>query len=468
MLIKQLYTSCLGQAAYFIESRGEAVVIDPMRDIEVYIELAKEHDASIRYIFETHLHTDFVSGHLDLQRVTGAPIVFGANAVTRFPIHKAKDNESFRIGDIEIIALHTPGHTIESTCYLLNDESGDPYAIFTGDTLLINNVGSPDTTNPNYSVEELAGSLYDSIQTKILTLPGEVIIYPGHGPGYNNTIEFGSETFSSIKEQKENNVALQAIDKPTFIESVTTGLKTPPSYFALNIKINKEGYESLLTLMERALIPLDLATFKKAMESEESILLDTRAPELFTEGFIPGSINIGLAGRLAEWAGTLLPFNKSIILVTEEGQEKETITRLTRVGFTLFGGFLQGGFQTWKDAGEAVDMIINVEADELAMDIPFDERLVIVDVRRETEFGNAHVKDAVNIPLEELADPGSMANLEDDQNLYIHCASGFRSVIASSLLKRQGIHNLRNVTGGFNSIEKEHRIEIIKEDSVLN
>lgn len=468
MLIKQLYTTCLGQCAYFIESNGEAAVIDPMRDIEVFIELAKEHQASIKYIFETHLHADFVSGHLDLQRITGAPIVFGPLAETRFPCHKAKDNENFRIGEIELIALHTPGHTIESTCYLLKNESGEPHAIFTGDTLLINNVGSPDTTNMNYSVEELAGSLFDSLQTKILTLPGELVVYPAHATGTGNSKDPGQETFSTIKELKENNVVLQSMEKSTFIETVTTGLKTPPSYFELNKRINKEGYESLHTLMERSLIPLDLATFKKMLETEESILLDTRAPAIFTEGFIPGSINIGLAGRLAEWAGTLLPFDKPIILVTEDGQEKETITRLTRVGFTLFNGFLQGGFQTWKDAGEPVDMIINVEADELAMDIPFDERLVIIDVRRETEFGNAHVKDAVNIPLEELADPGSMANLEDDQNLYIHCASGFRSVIASSLLKKQGIHNLRNVTGGFNSIEKENRIEIIKEDSVLN
>ena len=468
MIIKQLYTSSLGAAAYFIESNGEAAVIDPLRDIDVYTDLAREHEAQIKYIFETHLHADFVSGHIDLQRATGAPIVYGPNAETRYPIHKAMDNESFRIGDVEIVAISTPGHTIESTCYLLKDEQGKPHALFSGDTLLVNEIGRPDAGSNNNSIEELATSLYDSIHNKIMTLPDDVIIYPAHGHGNSIGVQVGKESFTTIGEQKEQNKALTNRDIASFIEEVTSAVKSYPSYFEWNTRMNKQGYESLNSIMDKSITALGIGQFKEAMANEENILIDTRSTLDFTEGFIPGSVYMGLTGRMEEWAGTLLSAEKSLLLITEPGQEKETIKRLSRVGFTKFTGYLDGGFSTWKNAVEPVDMIINVEADELAMDIPFDEHLVVVDVRRETEFGNAHVKQAVNIPLEELNDPASMANLEDDQNLYIHCASGYRSVIAASLLKKQGIHNLRNVLGGFNSIQDEKRIEIVKEDSVLN
>ncbi|MGZ5246044.1 MAG: MBL fold metallo-hydrolase [Flavitalea sp.] len=468
MFIQQLYTACLSEAAYYIESNGEAAVIDPLRDIETYMTLAKERNASIKYIFETHFHADFVSGHLDLQKATGATIVYGPNTETRFRIHKAKDGEVFQLGDISITALHTPGHTLESTCYLLKEANGNPYALFTGDTLFVNEVGRPDLGNNESTMEELAGLLYESLHEKILPLPDHVIVYPAHGPGSSCGKNLGPGTSTTIGDQKKDNYALQATGKEEFVRAVTDGLKTPPKYFEVNARINKEGYESLSGIMEKALVKRDVLDFKQSSKQGDKIILDTRHSDEFAKGFIPGSIGIGLNGRFAEWAGSLLPFDQPILLITEEGQEKESVTRLARVGFTEFAGYLDGGFDAWINAGELIDLIIDVEADELAMDIPFDDNLVVLDVRRETEFGNAHVKDAINIPLEEMTDPASMANIEDTHNLYVHCASGYRSVIACSMLKRQGIHNIRNVIGGFNSISEEKRIEIEKDDTVLN
>ncbi|MGZ5253926.1 MAG: MBL fold metallo-hydrolase [Flavitalea sp.] len=468
MFIQQLYTACLSEAAYYIESNGEAAVIDPLRDIETYMTLAKERNASIKYIFETHFHADFVSGHLDLQKATGATIVYGPNTETRFRIHKAKDGEVFQLGDISITALHTPGHTLESTCYLLKEANGNPYALFTGDTLFVNEVGRPDLGNNESTMEELAGLLYESLHEKILPLPDHVIVYPAHGPGSSCGKNLGPGTSTTIGDQKKDNYALQATGKEEFVRAVTDGLKTPPKYFEVNARINKEGYESLSGIMEKALVKRDVLDFKQSSKQGDKIMLDTRHSDEFAKGFIPGSIGIGLNGRFAEWAGSLLPFDQPILLITEEGQEKESVTRLARVGFTEFAGYLDGGFDAWINAGELIDLIIDVEADELAMDIPFDDNLVVLDVRRETEFGNAHVKDAINIPLEEMTDPASMANIEDTHNLYVHCASGYRSVIACSMLKRQGIHNIRNVVGGFNSISEEKRIEIEKDDTVLN
>ncbi len=468
MFIQQLYTECLSEAAYYIESNGEAAVIDPLRDIDSYLDLAKSRNAEIKYIFETHFHADFVSGHLDLQKATGAAIVYGPNTETRFRIHKAKDGEVFKLGDITITALHTPGHTVESTCYLLKDTNGDPYAIFTGDTLFVNEVGRPDLGSNDSTMAELAGLLYDSLQTKILSLPDHVIVYPAHGPGSSCGKNLGPGRSTTIGDQRKENYALQAGSKEEFINAVTEGLKTPPKYFEVNARINKEGYGSLNEILEKGLQKMDVLDFKQSIKQSDKIILDTRNSNEFVEGFIPGSISIGLNGRFAEWAGSLLPFETPILLVAEPGQERESLVRLARVGFTDFAGTLEGGFPAWKAAGEQIDMIINVEADELAMDLPFDDNLVVLDVRRETEFGNGHVKDAINLPLEEMTDPGSMANIDENQNLYVHCASGYRSVIASSMLKRQGIHNLRNVVGGFNSIQDEKRIEIVKEGEVLN
>ncbi|NII24159.1 MBL fold metallo-hydrolase [Pseudoflavitalea sp. X16] len=468
MFIKQLYTGCLSEAAYYIESNGEAAIIDPLRDIDAYLELATERKASIKYIFETHFHADFVSGHLDLQKATGAPIVYGPATETNFPIHLAKDGELFRLGALTIEVLHTPGHTVESTCYLLRDEHDMPHALFTGDTLFVGDVGRPDLSSGNLTKEELASMLYDSLQQKVATLPDSVIVYPAHGAGSSCGKNLGPETYSTIGEQKQTNYALQPQTREDFIKAVTDGLGLPPQYFPINARINKEGYDSLEGILNKGLTPLSIAAFKEWMQQEEVIVLDTRKAAEFTQGFVPGSISIGLEGRFAEWAGSLLPFDKPIVLVTEAGQEQESVVRLARVGFSQMEGYLEGGLEAWKAAGEAIDLIIDVEADELAMDLPFDKNLVVVDVRRETEFADGHVAGAVNIPLNEMTDPGSMANIQENQNLYVHCAGGYRSVIAASLLKRQGIHNLRNVVGGWGVIKDQKGIDVVKENSVLN
>lgn len=468
MFIKQLYTGCLSEAAYYIESNGEAAIIDPLRDIDVYLELATARKAAIKYIFETHFHADFVSGHLDLQKATGAPIVYGPATETNFPIHLAKDGELFRLGGLTIEVLHTPGHTLESTCYLLRDDNNAPYALFTGDTLFVGDVGRPDLSSGNLTKEELASLLYDSLQQKIATLPDSVIVYPAHGAGSSCGKNLGPETHSTIGEQKQTNYALQPQTREAFIKAVTDGLGLPPQYFPINARINKEGYDSLDGILSKGLTPLSVEAFKEWVQQEEVIVLDTRKAAEFTQGFVPGSISIGLEGRFAEWAGSLLPFDKPIVLVTEAGQEQESVVRLARVGFSRMQGYLEGGLKAWKAAGEGIDLIIEVEADELAMDLPFDKNLVVVDVRRETEFADGHVAGAVNIPLNEMTDPGTMANIQENQNLYVHCASGYRSVIAASLLKRQGIHNLRNVTGGWGAIKDQKGIDVVKENSVLN
>jgi hydroxyacylglutathione hydrolase len=467
MFIRQLYTKCLSSAAYYIESEGQAAVIDPLRDTEEYLVLAAERNAVIKYIFETHFHADFISGHLDLSRQTGAPIVYGPGTETSFPIHLSKDGEIFRLGAVTIEVLHTPGHTLESACYLLRDENNRQYAVFTGDTLFVDEVGRPDLSSGNRSKEELASLLYDSLQTRLLPLEDHVIVYPAHGPGSSCGKQLGPETVSTIGDQKATNYALKAQTREEFINAVTKDLEEPPQYFPINAKINKEGYESLDEVIEKGLNPLQVNEFKQLVE-KEVIILDTRKATEFTQGFIPGSISIGLDGRFAEWAGSLLPFDKPLVLVTDPGNEKETLVRLARVGIDKVEGYLEGGYETWKNAGEASDLIIDIEADELAMDIPFDENLVVLDVRRDAEFADGHIKGAIHLPLGDLTDPGNMALLEDHHNIYVHCGGGYRSVIASSLLKRQGYHNLRNVLGGWDKIKEQKNIEVIRDASVLN
>ena len=470
MFVQQLYTNCLSEAAYYIESNGEAAVIDPLRDVEEYIYLAKERSASIKYIFETHFHADFVSGHIDLSKKTNAPIVFGPNTETQFPVHVAADGEQFKIGDVTIEVLHTPGHTFESTCYLLKDENGKDYAVFTGDTLFVGDVGRPDLAQgSDITMNDLAGMMYESLQKKIMPLADEVIVYPAHGPGSACGKNLGPETYSTIGEEKKTNYALKAQTKKEFIKEVTDGLAEPPQYFPINAKINKEGYDSLDEVLKKGMQALSVDAFKEKLKDDNVILLDTRKSSTFTEGFIPSAISIGLDGRYAEWAGSLLPFDKKLLLITEEGKEEESIIRLARVGFDKMDGYLNGGYEAWKNAGEKIDLIIDVEADEMAMDIPHDPNLVVVDVRKEIEFADGHVKNAINLPLTDMIDPGLMADFDDTQNIYVHCAGGYRSIIASSLLKRQGIHNIRNVIGGWGKIkEQEGKIEIVKETSVLN
>ena len=466
MYIKQFYTNCLSEAAYYIESDGEVAIVDPLRDIDVYINFAKERKATIKYIFETHFHADFVSGHLDLSKKTGAPIVFGPGANTSFKIYAAKDGESINIGKLTFKVMHTPGHTLESSCYLLFDEDKKPHSIFTGDTLFVGDVGRPDLSSGNMSSIELAEILYDTIQTKILPLEDFILVYPAHGPGSSCGKNLGPNTHSTIGEEKKTNYALQPQTKEEFVKALTNGLAAAPVYFAINAKINQSGYDDINDVVKKGMQALSIADFKIKME--DSIILDTRTATLFTEGFIPGSISIGLEGRFAEWAGNVLPFDKDIILVTEEGKEEETIIRLARVGFDKMQGYLKGGFDAWKNANEEIDLIIDVEADELMMDISHDQNLLVLDVRKESEFSEGHLANAMNLPLHEMTDIVQLAQFEENQNLYIHCAGGYRSVIAASLLKREGVHNIRNVLGGWGQIKLQEKANIVKDDSVLN
>jgi hydroxyacylglutathione hydrolase len=470
MYIQQLYTGCLSEAAYYIESNGEAAVIDPLRDIDVYLELANERKTKIKYIFETHFHADFVSGHLDLSKATDAPIVYGPGTETKFPVQIARDGEIFKIGALTIEVMHTPGHTLESSCFLLKDEKGKDHCVFTGDTLFAGDVGRPDLAQKSDEIttDDLAGMLYDSLQEKIFPLADNVIVYPAHGPGSSCGKNIGPNAYSTIGEEKEYNYALKAGSREEFIKAVTDGIPPPPQYFPINAKINKEGYDSIDDVLFNGMKAIPVAEFKNLIHDEDLIVLDTRRAFEFTQGFIPGSISIGLEGRFAEWAGSLLSFEAPILLVTEPGKEKESIIRLARVGFDKVQGHLEGGFAAWKKAGEMIDVIIDIEADELMMDIPFDPKLVILDVRRPGEYAEGHLRDAKNIPLNEMTDAGSLANLEDTDNLYVHCAGGYRSVIASSLLKRQGFHNLRNVLGGWGKIKEQEKAEIVKEADVLN
>src|SRR4030095_1758675 len=469
MFIKQLYTGCLSEAAYYLESNGEAAVIDPLRDIDEYLELAAERNATIRYIFETHFHADFVSGHLDLSKATGATIVYGPGTETKFPVHIATDGEIFNIGALTIEVMHTPGHTLESSCYLLKDADGKDYCVFTGDTLFVGDVGRPDLAQKadEMTTNDLAGMMYESLQKKIMPLTDDIIVYPAHGPGSSCGKNLGPETFSTIGEEKKFNYALQQNTKEEFIQAVVEGLGEPPEYFPINARINKEGYDSIDEVVERGTRKLSIEEFKKLI-AKDAIVLDTRRANVFTDGFIPGSISVGLEGRFAEWAGSLLPFDETILLVTEPGKEKESVVRLARVGFDKISGYLDGGFNAWKKAGEEIDMVINVEPDEFAIDLPFDDHLVVIDVRKPTEFAEGHINEALNIPLNDLTDPRIMADTNEDDNLYIHCGGGYRSVIAASLFKRQGIHNLRNVVGGWNKIKNLEKVEIVKEKSILN
>lgn len=460
MHIEQLYTKCLSEAAYFVSDGTEAAVIDPLRDVDVYLQMAAEKGVQIKYIFETHFHADFVSGHLELAERTGAQIVYGPDTDADFAFHKATDGEIFSVGNCRIQVLHTPGHTLESSCFLLSDTTGEPHCVFTGDTLFVGDVGRPDLFSGNLSKEELASKLYHSLNEKIKPLHDDIIVYPAHGPGSSCGKNLGPETFSTIGQQKATNYALQDMSEEEFVKKVSSGLSDAPAYFPINAKLNKKGVSSLEKVLETALQPLSISNFKEKAVAG-ALILDTRNATEFTEGFIPESISIGLDGRFAEWAGILLPFGTEIILVTEAGKEEETITRLARIGYDTVGGYLQGGFPAWVAAGETVDMIIDIDADELAMDLPHDPKLEVLDVRKESEFGSGHIQGATNMPLNTFSDILNIANIDTDRNLYIHCAGGYRSVIAASLLKRQGFHNLRNVLGGFGKIKETPGIPLV-------
>ncbi len=452
MTVEQIYTGCLAQGAYYIASNGEAVIIDPLREVGPYIDRAEKDGVKIKYILETHFHADFVSGHLDLAAKTGATIVYGPTANTKFDCHVATDGEVLNVGDVEIHVLHTPGHTMESTTYLLKDESGKDHAIFSGDTLFLGDVGRPDLAQKAATMtqEELAATLYNSLRTKIMTLADDVIVYPGHGAGSSCGKNMSKETVGTIGDQKATNYALRAsMTKEEFVAEVTDGLSAPPAYFPENVRMNKMGYESLDKVMEKGLRPLSPDAFEAAANETEALVLDTRHQNTFIKGFVPQSIFIGIDGSFAMWVGALvLDINQPILIIAEPGREEEVVTRLSRVGYDNSIGFLKGGFDAWKAAGKDVDTLDQVTAEELKGI----EGATIVDVRKQGEYLSEHVVDAVNVELDYFND--QMASVPQEGTFYVHCAGGYRSVIASSILKARGYHNMVDVAGGFKAIKE--------------
>lgn len=451
MFVKQIYTNCLAQASYFIESEGIAAIIDPIRDLDQYFELAKEKNAEIKYIFETHFHADFVSGHLDLAKKTGAQIVFGDKAECGFEAIYAKDEQVFPIGKIAIKVHHTPGHTPESVCYELVEENGQTHAIFTGDTLFSGDVGRPDLCQAglNLSKEEMAAMLYDSLQKTIMPLKDEVILYPGHGPGSACGKSLGPDTVSTIGKEKAFNYALQPMPKEEFIAQVTEGIVEPPSYFFEDASQNKNGYDSLDSLVAKAKA-MSVEEFESALQSGAT-LIDTRHPNNFQEGFIPSSINIGLNGQYAIWAATLFDLDRKIILVTDPGKEQESIVRLTRVGFMQIAGFLDGGFAAWQNAGKPTDLVVSITPEEFALDLKFGNDRIL-DVRKPGEFESGHLVNAELFSLDSLQQ--NLNRISASEDLCVHCAGGYRSMIACSILKANGIQRVKNVMGGYAKIKE--------------
>jgi len=454
MKIEQIYTGCLSQGAYFITSGNEAAVIDPLREVAPYIEKAKKLNVEIKYVFETHFHADFVSGHIDLAEKTGAEIVYGPNAETGFTAHIAKDNEVFQVGEISIRVLHTPGHTMESSCYLLSDENGKEIALFSGDTLFIGDVGRPDLAqNGAVTQNDLAGILFDSLRSKIMTLPDDITVYPAHGAGSACGKSMSKETSDSLGNQKRFNYALRKdMTKEEFIAEVTSGLTVPPQYFPENVKMNRDGYESIDDVLERGDQALSADAFESKANHTGALVLDTRKPEDFAKGFIPNSINIGIDGGFAPWVGALIPdLKQNILLVTEPGKEEEVVTRLARVGYDYAIGYLNNGFQTWGKSEKETDSIISLPAEEFAKRYK-DGSIKVIDVRKPDEFEAGHVMGAENIPLDTIND--NMSALSKTETLYVHCAGGYRSMIASSILKARGFDDVINIEGGFGEISK--------------
>lgn len=456
MKVEQIYTGCLAQGAYYIESNGEAAIVDPLRETEPYIERARKDNARIKYIFETHFHADFVSGHLDLAKKTGAKIIFGPGAETAFEKYEAKDGEEFKIGDLTMRVLHTPGHTPESTCYLLLNASGKPHSVFSGDTLFIGDVGRPDLAQKatGLTQEDLAGWLFDSLRNKIMTLPDDVIVYPAHGAGSACGKNMSDETSSTIGDQKQSNYALRAdMTRDEFIREVTEGLQAPPQYFAMNAKLNKMGYDSIDDVMKRGAQPLSPREFETVANATGAIVLDVRAKEAYAEGHIPNSIFIGLDGSFAPWVGALIPdLKQEILVVAPEGREREAILRLARVGYDNALGYLDGGFDAWTQAGMETDMVTSVDVAEFKQRFEKGDAADILDVRKPTEWKAGHITGAVNFPLDFIND--HMQEVDKRKTYYLHCRSGYRSTIATSILKARGYHQLIDVIGTFDEMKK--------------
>lgn len=456
MKIEQIYTGCLAQGAYYIESDGEAAVIDPLREVQPYIDRAARNNARIKYVLETHFHADFVSGHLDLSKKTGAPIVYGPLAAPAFEAHIAKDGEELKLGQVTLKVLHTPGHTMESTCYLLRDEQGKDVALFSGDTLFIGDVGRPDLAQKvvaDLTQEKLASSLYDSLRNKIMPLADDIIVYPAHGAGSACGKNMSKETSDTLGHQKMTNYALRAdMTREEFIKEVTSGLVAPPAYFPLNVMMNSQGYESIDQVLQRGQHALTPEAFETAANETGALILDTRDPQTFAKGFVPNSINIGIDGSFAPWVGTLIPdIKQELLIVAEKGREEEVVTRLARVGYDHTIGYLAGGFEAWKEAGKEIDQIESISAGELAQRMKQND-LNILDVRKNSEFISEHIVDAENAPLDFINE--SMLQVDKNKTYYVHCAGGYRSMIFNSILRARGYDNLIDVKGGFKSIRE--------------
>ena len=452
MKIEQIYTGCLAQGAYYIESNGEVAIIDPLREVKPYLERATKDNAKIKYIFETHFHADFVSGHVTLAEQTGAPIVFGPNANPSFKAHIATDGEVFKLGDITLTLLHTPGHTMESMCLLLKDKEGKDYALFSGDTLFLGDVGRPDLAQKaaHMTQEQLAGILFDSLRTKVMTLADDVIVYPAHGAGSACGKNLSKETVGSIGDQKATNYALRSdMTRDEFIDEVTTGLLPPPAYFPKNVQLNKEGYKDVENVISEA-VAYDAKTFESVANATDALILDVRTEQDFAAGHIPKSIFIGINGGFAPWVGALiLDIEQPLLLVTPEGKEEETIMRLSRVGYDNTLGFLKGGFESWKKSGNDYDTVMSIKADELEDKIKLD--VPVFDVRKPGEYTAEHIIDVPSTPLDFLND--HLSEFPKEEPFYVYCGGGYRSMIALSILKSRGYHNGIDVKGGFAAIK---------------
>ena len=452
MKIEQIYTGCLAQGAYYITSNGEGAIIDPLREVQPYIDRAAKDGVKIKYVFETHFHADFVSGHIDLSNKTGASIIYGPTANPEFKAIIAKDNEEFKLGNITIKVLHTPGHTMESSCFLLKDENGKDTALFSGDTLFLGDVGRPDLAQKAASMtqEELAGLLYESLNSKIMPLADDVTIYPAHGAGSACGKNMMKETVDSLGNQKKMNYALNQPNKSAFVKAVTDGLLPPPGYFGMNVAMNKKGYESIDTVMLKGLKPIKVTELEAVLDLTDALILDVREAGEFHKGFIPRSINIGIKGDFAPWVGALIvDVKQPIILITEIGQEEESVTRLARVGFDNVIGYLEGGIESWIKSGKEVDTINRITAQQFKSEYTKDESIVL-DVRRESEYLAEHVEESFSRPLSDIN--MWFGTIDVNKPFYLHCAGGYRSMIAASILKARGIHNFKEIEGGFKTI----------------
>ena len=457
MKIEQIYTGCLAQGAYYIVSEGEAAIIDPLREVQPYLDRLAKDNVKLKYIFETHFHADFVSGHVDLSKKTGAPIIYGPTAAPEFEAIVAEDNQIFEIGKIKIKVLHTPGHTMESSTYLLIDENGKNHAIFSGDTLFLGDVGRPDLAQKaaNLTQEELAGLLYDSLYHKILPLEDDITVYPAHGAGSACGKNMQKETVDTLGNQKQTNYALKQTSKESFIAAVLDGLTAPPKYFGMNVAMNKKGYTSFDEVLAKGKTALSVDEFETAAEETGALILDTRNAAEFYKGFIPQSINIGLKGDFAPWVGSMIvDVQQPILLVCDDCTEEETITRLSRVGFDNVLGYLKGGFESWKNSGKEIDTVHRISPEEFAE--KFNENSKVIDVRKEGEYAAEHVKDAYSKPLAYIND--WVGNINPDEHFFLHCAGGYRSMIAASILQARGYRNFTEVEGGFNGIKKTEKV----------